>query len=168
MYEKDYILRIATQATRAIARILGLKQAGQYQQALSQIDQTLQEFLGLSATLAAQLSASELIMICRFGGVLDKDKALLLAALLKEEGDIYAAENQSIESHNRYTKSLNIALEALIDADPALGREYLPLIEGLTIKLGESEINPDLRYDLSRYYDQIGDPATARSYFRGW
>ena len=167
MSQEDYVLRIATQAARAIARILGFKQTGQYQQALLQIDQTLQEFLDLSASLASQLSASELIMMCRFGSVLDKDKALLLSTLLKEEGDIYAATNQSNESHQRYLKSLQIALEALIDGGPTLGREYLPLVETLTIKLEDSGINSDVRYDLSEYYEKIGDSAKAKRYFRG-
>ena len=167
MSQEDYVLRIVTQAARAIARILGFKQAGQYQEALAQIDQTLQEFLGLSTALASQLSASELLMTCRFGNTLDRDKALLLATLLKEEGDIYAVTNQTIEIHDTYRKSLSIALEALIDADPTLGREYLPLIETLTIKLGETEINHDLRYDLSEYYEKIGDSVNAKRYFRG-
>ncbi len=164
MYEKDYILRLATQAARAIAQIMAFKQAGHYEEALSQIDHTLEEFLGLRATMAAQLSASELILICRFGNVLDKDKALLLATLLKEEGDLYAVEDKASESHTRYIKSLTLTLEALMSADSSLAREYLPFVETLVSKLKESEIDLDLRDDLWRYYNHIGDATTARRY----
>lgn len=159
---------MVTQAARAIARILGLKQAGQYQQALLQIDQALQEFLGLSASLAAQLSANELITTCRFGSALDKDKALLLATLLREEGDIYAAESRPKESHERYYKSLSIALEALLEGDIPLCRGYLDLVESLTAGLNDEKVDPDLRYDLFRYYDKLGDAAKAMHYSRGW
>jgi hypothetical protein len=168
MYWEDYILRIVTQAANAIARILGLKQAGQYQEALLQIDNAFEEFLGLSAELAAQLSADELLMTCRFGSALDRDKALLLARLLREEGDIYASKNRSIESHERYGKSLTIALEALLEGDVTHCQEHLDLVESLTAGLKQDEIGADLKYDLVRYYDKLGDRVKAMYYSRGW
>ncbi len=168
MYQKDYILRHVTLAAQVIARIVGLKKSGQYQQALQQIEGALQEFLGLSAALAAQLSVSELLMICRSGNLLDKDKALLLATLLKEEADISEAVSQPTETRDAYIKALTIALEALADADTTLGREYLPLVEELTTKLREGALDSEVRYELSKYYEMIGDASRARNYRRGW
>ncbi len=81
MYEKDYVLRIASQAARVSARLLGLKQAGQYAEALALIDQTLQEDIGPRLGLVDQLSARELILMLRSGLALDIEKAFFLAAL---------------------------------------------------------------------------------------
>jgi hypothetical protein len=166
VYQEDYVLRQVSLAAQVIARILGLKKSGQYQQALQQIDEALQEFLGQSAGLVAQLSVSELIMLCRSGDLLDKEKAFALATLLKEEADVSAAESQSGEKRDAYSKSHNIALWHWQMETRRL-REYLALVKELTGKLVESDLDSNFRYELSKYHEIIGDPAKARIYRRG-
>ena len=49
MFSEDYILRMIRMATAALAQIIGLKKAGQYQQALQAIDQALEEVISVLA-----------------------------------------------------------------------------------------------------------------------
>ncbi len=167
MYEKDYVLRMATLAAQVLAKLLGLKRAGQYKEALALVDQTLREEMGPSLDLVDQLSATELILMVKSGLALDIPKAMFLAALLKEEGDILAAENKTAESRQAYTKGLQVALKALDDADTATCREHLELIDELTDLLGRTNVDRDARDALHEYYQRIGETKRARDVLSG-
>ncbi len=166
VYQQDYVLRILTQAVAALKRILMLKQAGEYKEALSLIDQSLHEFLALSSDLVDQLAAGDLIEFLNPGGMMNIHKSMLLAALLKEQGDVYAAQNRPAESHDVYAKSLTVALGSLLKADKPLCLEHRPAVDTLVDKLGPSRTGDDLNDQLSQFYEKVGDSATASAFFR--
>lgn len=158
---------MASLASQVVATLLDLKRAGQYKQALALVDQTMRDQIGPSLDLAHQLSAADLILMLKSGLALDVQKALFLATLLEEEGDILAAENSAAASRQAYLKSLQVALEALDGADEATSREQLPLIEELANQLGPSGIDSDTRDLLAEYYRKIGESKRARKWLSG-
>ena len=69
MFREDYVRRMIEQATAVITGILGLTKLDQFPEALVEVDRALQRFLGLHLSLVAALSASELVAMLRWGGV---------------------------------------------------------------------------------------------------
>lgn len=166
MHEKDYVLRIVSQAAAALKRILALRQAGEYDQALLLVESSLQEYVGVPSVLVGQIDADDLVELLNPGGMLNIDKSMLLAAFLKEQGDIHAAQNKPTESQEVYRKSLVVALGSLLKADKALCHSNRSLIDALAEELGPSGTGDDLNDQLSQFYEKVGDRATASTFFR--
>lgn len=117
MFSEDYIIRMVRQATAVLASIIGLKSAGQYQEALQDIDQALEQLLGMDPKLIRLLDDESLYKILTKNNVLDLEKLGFLADLFKEEGDIKKLQNQNDECINCYIRSLNYYLMISINSE---------------------------------------------------
>jgi hypothetical protein len=89
----DYILRMISQLAKVLAHIIQLREKGRDDDALREIDQSMQKLCGLNSQLVNSLSESSLIAALRGGASLDVGKCLVLAGLLKEEADLMADRN---------------------------------------------------------------------------
>jgi hypothetical protein len=89
MPQKDYILRIAENVGRALAQIIYHQDMRDYQGALSLRDELFKQSVGMGAGFIHAVSEETLLAMLTVLGVLDLEKALLMAKLLKAEGDIY-------------------------------------------------------------------------------
>jgi len=160
MFRDDHILRMIEQATAAIARIIGLKDARRYPQALAEIDQTLQRFWGLSSDTVGLMSAEALMALARRGERLDIGKLVVLTDLLQAEGDVYAAQDMTPWSADRYLKALDLLLELAFLSDETNWPELAPRIRALVDRLGStetpSETNGRLAYFLERVEQSPG------------
>lgn len=115
MIEKDYIMRMIAQLSAVIAKVLFAKQAGQYEAAAQLLEKSYGELFGLSGELLEGLDAETL------AGLLgDREKIKALATLLREEGDVFAAQNEGMKSRQRYTKSLALFQRLLPTEDPTI------------------------------------------------
>ncbi len=135
MLQEDYILRIARQAAKTLAGLLSLTTEQPCPQALEIIDQTMREQLGMSSSLASQLPESTLIPLMAVGGVVDAGRLLLLADLLRLEGEVHAAEGNEPEADRRYVKALNLFLEAASRLAPNALPEEFRSVEALVERL---------------------------------
>jgi hypothetical protein len=108
MINKDYILRLAERIGRAMAIILGLREANQLEDALIYIDELMLQTTGLTSRFINSLSDEMLAQALSPLGTLNIDKCLWVASLLKAEGDIYKAKDNGTESYYRYLRSLNL------------------------------------------------------------
>jgi hypothetical protein len=118
MFSEDYVLRIIRQATSVFARIIGLKNAGQYQKALQVIDKTLEQLLGMDAEVINLLDDESLFVLLTKNDVLDLEELEFIADLFKEKGDIQKQENLTNESFNCYLRALNYYLIIGINTAP--------------------------------------------------
>ena len=130
MIERDYIMRMIAQLSAVLAKVLFAKQAGQYQEAGQLIQKSYEELFGLSAELLDSLDAETLAGL--FG---EREKMKALATLLREEGDVFAAQKEEMKSRQRYAKSLGL-FQRLLPTDDAAIRDA---VSALQSKLGAME-----------------------------
>jgi hypothetical protein len=83
--QNDYILRMVEQLTQALARILGLKRAGQLAEAEAELDTLARGLVGLDVTALARLPLAALGTV-----LVEPERRAMAARLLKEHGELVA------------------------------------------------------------------------------
>jgi len=151
MIREDYLIRLIRQFTSALARILGLKNALQYPQALEAIDQAYQELFGVNSRFVLILSEKDLLGLMKSGRALDADKAIVMAGLLREEAECYERQGRQEESRPRYLKALNLLLEAFLSGRETSFPDLGSRIEELAVKLREEGLSVEARERLSQF-----------------
>ncbi len=154
MSQKDYILRIAEDVGRALAQIIYHKKIQDYQGALSLIDELFKQTLGAGSGFIHAISEETLLAMLTVVGVLNLEKALLIATLLKAEGDIYEDQGNPDEAYDSYLKSLNLFLEIVLRDDHLHDLRVSQEVEDLLGKLEAYELPLNTRRLLSQYYEQ--------------
>jgi tetratricopeptide (TPR) repeat protein len=167
MFSEDYILRMVRQATAVLASIIGLKSTGQYQEALQDIDQALEQLLGMDPKLIRLLDDVSLYKILTKNDVLDLEKLGLLADLFKEEGDIKKLQNQNNESVNCYIRSLNYYLMISINSEASRSIELSQKIDELLQKLEPYNFEEKTLLNLFYHYENTGEFAKADNMLSG-
>src|SRR5689334_21588798 len=96
MIRRDFILRMMEECIRALARINSLKKAQRWNEASEELDAEFQRFIGAGPQTIARLSETELLARLVEGEPTQavRDKTLILTALLKEAGDVAAAQDR--------------------------------------------------------------------------
>ena len=161
MFSEDYLIRMIKQATAVFARVIGLKSAGKYQEALQAIDQTLEQLFGMDAETIRLLDDESLYKILMKNEVLDLEKLGFIADLFKEEGDIQKLQNQNNESINSYTRSLDYYLMAGLNSETSRPIGLSQKIDELLQKLDTYNFEEKTLLDLFCYYENAGEFAKA-------
>jgi len=161
LFSDDYLLRIIRQATAVFARIIGLKRAEQYQEALQVIDQTLEQLLGLDAEMIRLLDDESLYTLLTKNEVLDLEKLGFVADLFKEEGDIHKLQNQIDESITCYIRSLNYYLIIGINSESSPPIKLSQKIDELLQKLDANAFKEQTLLNLYSYFENAKEFAKA-------
>ena len=156
MVNKDYILRMAEKFGRALAIILHLREYNKHEEALIYADDILLQMTGLTSSFINSVSDEMLIQAISPLGMLNVDKCLWIAVLLKAEGEIYQEMGNSNESYYRYLKSLGLYLLALSREATMQDSTLYSDIEELLNKLEDYELPLSMKEKLFPYYEQIG------------
>jgi tetratricopeptide (TPR) repeat protein len=117
MTQQDYILRVAEDVSRALAQIIYHEEIHDYQGALSLIDELFKQTVGAGSGFIHAISEETLLAMLTLLDVLNLEKALLIATLLKAEGDIYEDQGNADEAYDSYLKSLNLFREIVLCDD---------------------------------------------------
>ena len=152
MPQKDYILRVAEDVGRALAQIIYHQDIRDYQGALSLIDEICKQTVGAGSGFIHATSEEMLLAMLTLLGVLNIEKALLIAKLLKAEGDIYEEQGNADAAYESYLISLNLLLEIVLRDDQLHDLRVSPEIEDLLGKLEAYELPPDTRRRLLQLY----------------
>ena len=165
MLHKDYLMRLIEQFTQAMALILGFKKAKNHQKGLATIQNTLQEIFGVDARFLDKIPDEDLLLLLKVNSngnkTIDPDRALMIAALQKENGDIYEDLNEPEKSYYAYHKCLTLNLEVLLNDCSTIFTGYLTDVELLVAKLVTYDLPWPTKDRLWRYYEKIGDYAKA-------
>ncbi|MEO8970032.1 MAG: DUF6483 family protein [Ktedonobacteraceae bacterium] len=156
MINKDYILRIAERFGRELAILFHLRQRNQFEEALIHIDDLYLNSLGLTIGFVNSISEEVLLTLISTLGVLDSEKCLWVAMLLKIEGDIYHDQDKNDEAFYRYVKSLYFYIEAALHTPNLDGLDVVKEIEDILNILEEYELPLKTRNQLFRYYERMG------------
>ncbi len=152
MTQKDYVLRIAEDIGRALAQIIYHKEIQDYQGALSLIDELFKQTMGAGSGFLHAISEETLLAMLTLFGVLNVEKALLIATLLKAEGDIYEDQDNPEAAYESYLKSLTLFLEILLCDDNLHDLRVSTEVEDLLGKLEAYELPPNTRRLLFQLY----------------
>lgn len=163
MYRDDYILRLIAQFAEVITYVLGLRRGGKLDLALSAIDQSLRNLLGIGSDRLVELSDSQALALLRFDSPGDswRIKGAVTAALLREEGSILALRDRLAESDSRYVKALQLTLEVRLGADEAELPDFTPTVDELVAALHGVALPAKTGAALLHYYEQHGAFARA-------
>lgn len=157
MLTDDYLIRQINLALRALANIIGLKTAGLYQNALFEIDQFLEQLLGLRSYMIKDLSDEAILTLVSIPDGLDTDRLFIVAELIKAEGDIYAAKNYAADSQLDYLRSLNFFIEVVLNGGALNFPQPHDRIEDLVKALDFTKLPQETLYDLFQYYEHMGN-----------
>jgi hypothetical protein len=161
MIRNDYIMKMIAQLVKALQQILRLKESGRHDDAMREIDQAMQRICGLNSLLVNTLSEESLASTLRGGVTIDHGKCLVLAELLKEEGDIYKLRGEDEESFARYHKSLYLYLEAFTADEDLRLPDYTEKIAAVVDELDDYVLPRAMMARLVRYYEREGNFAAA-------
>ncbi len=154
MTQRDYILSIAENVGRALAQIIYHKEIQDYQGALSLIDELCKQTVGAGSGFIHAVSEETLLAMLTLLGILNIEKALLIATLLKAEGDIYEDQGDPDAAYESYLKALNLLLEIVLRDDQLHDLRCSPQVEDILGKLEAYELPLDTRNLLFQYDEQ--------------
>jgi tetratricopeptide (TPR) repeat protein len=163
MFQRDYIMRMIEQLGIALARILKLKEAGKFDEAEIEISKTGKMFFGIDMNFIHNFSEEGIIELLKQSDSLDASKCIVLAELLKEEGEIYEIQKGLDKSYHSYLKSLRLYLEGLTLNAQYRTNEYSSKIAFLKNKLSTYELPVPIQYKLLQYFEMIGNYAQAEN-----
>lgn len=106
MYREDWIIRLIRQFAEALARMAGLRKAGDFRQALEAADRLYDE-LGIPRDLVDVVDTPTLASMLR-----RPDKIRAAAMLLWEEGHIFKAKGDPLTAFAKYRRAHELFLEA--------------------------------------------------------
>lgn len=167
MIRKDYFLRLIEQATKGIRYALMGVQAEQYEEAHEAVGETLHQLLGLGLPAIANLSDEQLLGILQLHHGQDwRERSLVIAALLKTEGDICGPEGREKRQFNHYLKALYLLLTASERSDDL--PEPIPSVAALVALLQDYVLPAHTYQALLDYYERTNQLAQGEDVLFTW
>ena len=159
MIRRDYILRMIEEFIQALARINTLRQGQQWQQAAGTVDEEFQRLIGAGAQEVIKLSDTEVLAKLIQGGPTQAvhDKTLMLTTLLKEAGDLAAAQDRTDESRACYLKGLHLLLGTLGRGEVCDCPDFVPKVEEFVAALRDAPLSLPTQALLMQHYERAGE-----------
>src|SRR5438876_5874628 len=166
MIRRDYVMRMVQELTQALARVLFLKKAHQYPQAVQEIERVLMKFWNLTSEQIKLLPLDEWIELCRKEEGPMGEKLVGLADLFREQDELLAvAESQATspadetlpgESERSAALSLGLYLEAVTSPEMVISVDLLAKIDQLIQRTRDVRLPAEVLKRLLRYYETRG------------
>jgi|SRR5215471_2802975 len=135
MIQRDYIDRLIEQCAEALRRMLRLRQAGQHDVALHEVEEATERLLGPLRPVLERLEATSAVAMA---GPNERDRVRMYAALVGEQGLIHKARGDSLRAYLSSRRALEL-LAAVHLAGTRLSGEDLGRIAVLSriVDVGE-------------------------------
>ncbi|GAG59264.1 unnamed protein product [marine sediment metagenome] len=157
MLTEDYIMRMINQMVAVLAKLIGLKDAGQYQSAQQVIDQSLEQLLGLKPELLKHMDDSSILNLLTSQGELGTERLYILAELYRHEGDILIAQNRTQEAIFDYQRALFFYLQLPDDQKDQDTSKIKQKITDLFIELENVNLPVEILYQLFDFFERNGE-----------
>ena len=161
MIERDYIMRMIQMLVQALERILFLKNAREYPEALKEIQKTSKQLLGIELDVLRRLSDIQIIDLLSLDVSLGIPKCHTAGMLLKEEAEILEFQKKGAESTDAYAKSVSLLTETAIHSKEPFKTNYVEVIDFAAGKLKGKDIPVYINKKLFYYYDAAREYAKA-------
>jgi tetratricopeptide (TPR) repeat protein len=156
MLTEDYFMRMINQMLVVLTKIIGLKDAGQFQEAQQIINQSLEQLLGMPSDLLKQMDDSSVMNILTTQGELVSDRLYMVANLYELEGDLFTDQNRISEANLDHLRALTFYLDIASKGEYQYSSDLNDKIEQLQLKLVDQELTVDIYYRLFDHYEQLG------------
>src|SRR5579862_8376796 len=115
MIRRDYFIRLIEAFGQELRRIESLKDERRWDEAGGVVDEEVKRMTGKDAAAVVKMSENELLALLIEGGEaqLVRAKAWILTTLLKQAGDLAAAQDRLEEADAFYFKALHLLLKVL-------------------------------------------------------
>lgn len=167
MIRKDYFLRLIEQAAKGIANALMGVESGDYAEAHEAVGESLRQLLGLGPGAVSNLSDEQLLGILQLHHAQDwRERSLVVAALLKTEGDVCGQEGREKSQFNHYLKALHLLVAASETADDF--PEPIPSVAELVALLQDYVLPGHSYHALLDYYERTNQLTEAEDMLFSW
>ena len=156
MLTRDYLMRMIETLTKVLAKLIFLKDAKNYPEALKELDLVTKKLLGIDRTFINNLSNDQLFNIIDPDKKLIAPKSYLLGVVLMEEAEIYKLQGNTDTSVKLYLRSLNLFLMGIQLSNSFIEEDHLNKIETVIDKLKDYELPQDLLEKLFLFYEFCG------------
>ncbi|MFL0269964.1 DUF6483 family protein [Candidatus Clostridium radicumherbarum] len=154
MIKNDYLTTKLKELSELITKVLKSNDNKQLEESREMVNEAFKRLLGLNSELAESLSYKDLMKLVGAYESAEALKFVILAQLLKLDGDMYKAEGEEIKSFNIYLKSLNIYIKAvLLDSDCLEQGEKI--IDEIINEVEEYELPKESSLLLLNYYELV-------------
>jgi len=144
--------------TSFIARITKLQVTGSYAQALDEIDQALEDLIGLKSNQLLGLTNEFILDLLTVNEYIDIQRLWYLAELINAEGDIKRAQGLKSTGIENQVRAMGFFLETAFASQLPIPQVDAQ-INALFSRLGE-ELSDDILFNLFDHFDRRG------SYFK--
>jgi len=156
MFERDYLVRLLTQAGLMLGKIMGLRQQQKQQEALDLIDEYLGRELRLRSRLAMGLSDEDLLSMLSITGSPNAESVAVVAAFLQEEANLLSDLGRETESVPRYAKALRLNLYLIRHNMEIEGWDIRKHINELLTAIAQYEMDTQTKQAIWQWYESNG------------
>jgi hypothetical protein len=154
---EDYLMRLIRLAVAALAKIVGLKTAGLYQDAQWAADQMIGQIFGLDYEILSRLDDARLLDLLNQYGQLDCDRLSIAADLFAAKGDVYADMGEPDAARFNWQRALSFYLEVVLSGGISQFPTPVDKVETLLARLEPvGDLPVRMRVNLYQYHAQIG------------
>lgn len=168
MLRRDYVVRLVRRAVQTLQLIVGAISFQQWEEARRLLHGAYREFFELEATFIHAVEIEHLLRMLEVGGVLDAERCLLLAALLRQEGALEAHEGNAERAYHLTLRALLLQLEPFERGQTSALPDEWTEIEGSAAALAAYELPPAVQGRLVRYYEVAGRYEQAENLLWEW
>jgi len=154
MIKNDYLTTKLKELSELITKVLKSNDSKQLEESREMVNEAFKRLLGLNSELAGSLSYIDLMKLVGAYEAAEALKFVILAQLLKLDGDMNKAEGEEIKSFNIYLKSLNIYIKAVI-LDTDCLEQGEKIIDDIVHEVEEYELPKESRLLMFNYYELV-------------
>lgn len=154
MFSEDFVLRMINQAVAVLVQVIGLKKAGQLEQARQAIDQALEILFGLRGDLVRGMDDSGLLALLNLASERDLERLAIIADLFREDGEVLTAQGRSAEGAAQLARALRFYLEVALGGLPGEAPELAGRIDRLYVTMNAASLPTDTQLALLDYYER--------------
>lgn len=152
MLKKSLFSELIKKFTDALLKIDELKINGNYDEALTVIDDICKDIFRLSIKFLNKVTDENILEMLRTEQLLFSDKCIIISKLFEEQAEIYELMHMENESFYIYVKALSMYMEAYSFKKNAELVEYLDEIDVIAKKVLEFKLPSPLLWKLVDYY----------------
>jgi DNA-binding transcriptional MocR family regulator len=156
MFERDYLIRLLTQAGLVLGKAMRLREQKKQQEALDLVDEFLGRELRLRSRLAVGLSDEDLLAMLSVTGSPNAESVAVVAAFLQQEADLLDDLGQPEESVPRYAKALRLNLYLIRHGMEFEGWDVRSRVDELLKALERYELDPETKKALWLWHEFEG------------
>jgi hypothetical protein len=156
MITRDYIMRMINQLTASLARVLFLKNAREFPQALTELQKTCRQLIGADLKFLQRLSDVQLIELLGADRELAGSKYYVLGMLFKEQSEMDLLLGRREGHPGHLTTALSLLIEALLTAESTIDAGQAETIDHIIQQLRDPDIPMHIRAKMFSYYERVG------------